>query len=309
MAGWTAGATKFFMGEFAEAHQNLEQAIRHYDRRRHKGISFLVGQDLGAGSLMYDAMTLLILGFPERAEQRFEESLSLARDLGYPFTLACCLVMGAKYCCIRRDFDRLPELIESARTLSREQGFRFWEEGVTAYELIGLALQGKSEELKISSQRAKKYSEIGYELAGTWMRANMAEGFAILGRYNAANRSLTEAFEMMNRNGERYAESEIARTRGVLALRQIEGRECGAAERQAAQVEAEQQFREAQKIAHRQGSKLYELRATTHLGRLLTRTDRRDKGRRILSEMYDTISEGFDAPDLRDLKCALQEAT
>ncbi|MBV8454761.1 MAG: AAA family ATPase [Deltaproteobacteria bacterium] len=308
MVSWTAGATKFFMGEFTEAHQNLEQAIRHYDRRRHKGISFLVGQDLCAGSLMYDAMVLLILGFPDRAEQRFEESLSLARELGYPFTLAYCLVMAAKYCCIRRDFDRLPGLIEAARTVAREQGFSFWEEGVTAYELIGLALQGKSEELKISFQRAKKYSEIGYELAGTWMRANMAEGFAILGRYNAANRSLTEAVEMLNRNGERYAESEIARIRGVLALRQIEGRECGAGELHAARAAAEQEFREAQKIAHRQGAKLYELRAATHLGRLLTRMDRRDEGRRILCEIYDTITEGFDAPDLRDLKRALQEA-
>ena len=135
----------------------------------------------------------------------------------------------------------------------------------------------------------------------------MAEGFTILGRYYAANRSLTEAFEMMNRNGERYAESEIARIQGVLALRQIEGRECDAGELQAVRAEAEQKFREAQKIAHRQGAKLYELRAATHLGRLLTRTDRREEGRRILSEIYDTMTEGFDAPDLRDLKRALQE--
>jgi hypothetical protein len=217
--------------------------------------------------------------------------------------------MAAKYCCVRRDFSRLPKLIESARIIAREQGFKFWEEGVTAYELIGLALQGKSEELKISSQRAKKYSEIGYELAGTWMRANMAEGFTILGRYNAAHRSLNEAFEMMNRNGERYAESEIARIRGVLALNEIEGRECDAAELQAAQGEAEQQFREAQKIAYHQGAKLYELRAATHLGRLLTRTDRRDEARHILSEIYDTVTEGFDAPDLQNLKRTLQEAT
>lgn len=309
MVAWTLGATKFFLGEFAEAHENLGQTIRHYDPRRHRGIGFLVGQDLCAGSLMYDAMTLLILGFPDRAEQRFQESLSLARELGYPFTLTYCLVIGAKYCCIRRDFDRLPELTRAARTLAHEHGFTFWEDGVTAYELIGWALQANSEELKASSQRAKRYSEIGYELAGTWMRANMAEGFTILGRFNAANRSLNEAFEMMNRNGERYAGSEIARIRGVLALRQIEGRECDAAELQAAQVEAEQAFREAQKIAHHQGAKLYEIRAAIHLARLLIRTDRRDEGRRTLSAIYETITEGFDAPDLRDLKRALQEAT
>src|SRR5205085_11033467 len=131
--------TKFFTGEFTKAHANFEEAIRHYDRKRHRGIGFTVGQDLCAGSLIYDAIALLMLGFPDRAERRFQESLSLARDLGYPFTLTYCLVIAAKYCCIRRDFERLPEFVSEAGSLAHEHGFTFWEEGITAYELIGLA--------------------------------------------------------------------------------------------------------------------------------------------------------------------------
>jgi len=309
MVAWSLGVTKFFRGEFAEAHENFDQAIRHYDRKRHRGIGFLVGQDLCAGSLVYDAMALMILGFPDQAEKRLNESLSLARDLGYPFTLTYCLVMAAKYCCIRRDFDRLPWLAHTARALAHEHGFTFWEEGITAYEPIGLALQEKKEELKISFQRAKKYSEVRYELAQTWARANLAEGFTRLGRVSAASSLLTEAFAMMNRNGERYAASEISRIRGVLALKQIEGRECSAVELQSAQVEAEHAFREAIEIAHRQGAKLYELRAAADLGRLLTRSGRSDEARRILGEIYNSFTEGFDAPDLRDARSVLEKAS
>jgi len=252
---------------------------------------------------------LLILGFPDQAEKRLNESLSLAHDLGYPFTLTYCLVMAAKYYCIRRDFDRLPELICVASTLAHVHSFTFWEVGITAYELVSLALQEKNEELKVSFQRAKKYSEVGYELAGTWHRANMAEGLSRLGRRSAASSLLTQAFVMMNRNGERYAQSEISRIRGVLALRRIEGCECSAVELQSAQVEAEHAFREALEVAHRQGAKLYELRAAADLSRLLTRSGRRDEAWRTLREIYNSFTEGFDAPDLRDARSVLEEAS
>jgi tetratricopeptide (TPR) repeat protein len=308
MVDWSFGATRFFMGDFAAAHQKFVQAIDHYDRKRHRAIGFSVGQDLCAGSLIYDAIALLILGFPDRAERRLEESLSLAHELGYPFTLTYCVSIAAKYCCTRRDFDRLPGFIRETRILAHEHGFRFWEEGICAYELMGLAFQGKKEELKASFQRAKKFSEVGYDLAGTWYRANMAEGLSVVGRLGAAVPLLTEAFDMMNRNGERYAESEISRIRGVLVLKQIEGRECSEVEQHSAQLEAERAFREAQEIARRQGAKLYELRAATHLSRLLSQGRRRDEARHILSGIYDSFTEGFDAPDLRDAKSVLDES-
>jgi hypothetical protein len=41
------------------------------------------------------------------------------------------------------------------------------------------------------------------------------------------------------------------------------------------------------------------------LARLLLDTDRRDKGRAMLTEIYNWFTEGFDTADLRDAKALL----
>jgi class 3 adenylate cyclase len=305
--GWSVGAPKFFIGEFATAHENFENAISHYDRRRHRSIAFSVGQDLCATSLAYDAMALLIMGSLARAEERQREAVALARELGYPFTLTHCLTMAAKYCCIRREFDRLPEIVKEAKPLAKEHGFSFYEETIIAYEIMYLAAKGKTEELKTAMRRATRFSELGFGLALTWGLSSMAEGLANLGRLNIALLLVNQAFEMMARTGERYAEAELHRIRAVLALKQADGRECGPAELAFAYADAESSFRNAQEIARRQGAKLFELRAATSLSRLLIETSRKDQARGILAAVYNSFTEGFDAPDLRIAHEVLRE--
>ncbi len=307
LGGWSLGATQFFMGEFADAHTSFEQGVHFYDKQKHRGLAFLVGQDLCVSCLVYDAMTLLILGVPDQAEKRLKESLALARELGYPFTLAYCLTMAAKYYCIRRDFNRLPAVVQETAALARKRGFAFYEVGITAYHIIGLAAQGKTDELTASLRGTRKFSEVGYELAQTWYRSTLAEAFANLGRFKAALQLLDEASEIMERNDERYVESEIKRIRGMLALKQIEARDCTPGELQSARADAEQNFREAKDTARRQRAKLFELRAATSLSRLLINSGRGDEARRILSETYESFTEGFDAPDLRAARAVLEE--
>jgi predicted ATPase len=70
---------------------------------------------------------------------------------------------------------------------------------------------------------------------------------------------------------------------------------------------AEQDFRKAIELAHKQGAKLYELRATVSLARLLGDTRRRDEARTMLTEVYNWFTEGFDTADLKDAKALLEE--
>ncbi len=307
LTGWSTGAIRFFKGEFSAAHASFQQGMRFYDKHKHKGLAFLVGQDLYVSCVIYDAMTLLVLGLADQAEKRLIESLSLARELGYPFTLAYCLTMAAKYYCMRRDFGRLPDIVRETAVLAHEHEFAFYEEGITAYHIIGLAAEGKPEELKAAFRRSKKFSQVGYQLAHTWARSTLAEALANLGRVNTALPLLTEAFNMMQRNNERYVESEIHRIRGLLMLSQVEGRECTVVEMQSAHAAAEQTFREAKEMARRQGAKLFELRAATSLSRLLIKKGRSGEAERILRETYKSFTEGFDAPDLRAASAILEE--
>jgi len=70
---------------------------------------------------------------------------------------------------------------------------------------------------------------------------------------------------------------------------------------------AEQDFREALKVARDISARSLELRATTSLARLLRSQDRRDKASIMLAEIYNWFTEGFDTADLKEAKSLLDE--
>jgi hypothetical protein len=168
-------------------------------------------------------------------------------------------------------------LSKEAKPLAIEHGFAFYEENIRAYEIVYLAARGKTEELKTAIRRATRFSEVGFAVALTWGLSSMAEGLANLGRLNIALPLVNQAFEMMARTGERYAEAELHRIRAVLALKQADARVCGPDQLAFAYADAERSFREAQAIARWQGAKLFELRAATSLCRLMIETGRKDQ--------------------------------
>jgi predicted ATPase len=71
-------------------------------------------------------------------------------------------------------------------------------------------------------------------------------------------------------------------------------------------VEAWSCFERAIEIARKQSAKLWELRATTSLARLLDKRGKRDEARVMLGEIYGWFTEGFDASDLKDAKALLE---
>jgi predicted ATPase len=73
---------------------------------------------------------------------------------------------------------------------------------------------------------------------------------------------------------------------------------------------AEGAFHEALDLAQKMSAKAWELRSTMSLARLLAsldRQDRRDEARTMLAEIYNSFTEGFDTPDLKDAKAPLDK--
>jgi tetratricopeptide (TPR) repeat protein len=71
--------------------------------------------------------------------------------------------------------------------------------------------------------------------------------------------------------------------------------------------EAESCLRKAIDIAQHQSARLFELRATPSLARLLAKQNRRDEARTMLAEIYNWFTEGFDTADLKEAKSLLDE--
>lgn len=92
------------------------------------------------------------------------------------------------------------------------------------------------------------------------------------------------------------------RLRGELLLKDEGGRMKGEAK-----VEAENCFWQAIEVARRQEAKSLELRAVMSLSQLWQRQGKQEEARRMLTEIYDWFTEGFDTADLREAKTLLEE--
>ena len=101
----------------------------------------------------------------------------------------------------------------------------------------------------------------------------------------------------MEQQGERWWETEFARLRGVLLLRQT----------RTPQAEAETWLRRALDVARRQEAKSLELRAATSLSRLWQQQGKRAEAHELLAPIYGWFTEGFDTADLQDAKALLEE--
>jgi len=104
---------------------------------------------------------------------------------------------------------------------------------------------------------------------------------------------LDEAFQIVERTGERWFEAELHRNKGQLLLRQ------GHPEA------AEELYRKALSIAEKQEAKLWELRAAASLARLRCDQGRHAEARDFLAPVYGWFTEGFDTPDLKETKALL----
>jgi len=108
---------------------------------------------------------------------------------------------------------------------------------------------------------------------------------------------VTEGLARAAQTGLAVAEAELHRLRGELTLLKDP----------ASEAEAEVYFRTTIDTARRQAARLFELRTTTSLARLLAKQGRRAEARVMLAEIYNWFTEGFDTADLIDAKTLLDQ--
>jgi predicted ATPase len=72
-------------------------------------------------------------------------------------------------------------------------------------------------------------------------------------------------------------------------------------------AEAERCLRSAIDHARHQSARLLELRATTSLARMLKNQGKTEEARKMLAEIYNWFSEGFEFTDLKEAKALLDE--
>jgi predicted ATPase len=137
---------------------------------------------------------------------------------------------------------------------------------------------------------------MGYGDRVSQFLAMLAEGHMVAGQVEDALDALTQAFDHVERTGERYYEAEIHRLRGEILCQRGDAPEV-----------VEECYRQAIAVAQRQEARLWELRATISLARLLRDQCRAAEAREALAAIYGWFTEGFDAPGLVEARALLDQ--
>jgi predicted ATPase len=328
-ARYALASTLFYRGEFAFAREQFEQGITLYDSQYHRSLALHYGHDLGVSLLCFGAWTLWHLGYPDQALKTIQEALTLARELGHPFSLAYALTWAAFIPLLRREGQVAQARAEALSTLANEQGFAFLLTAGTINRGWALAEQGRAEEGIVHIQQGLTAARaMGARSVIPYFLSSLAEAYGKVGQVEEGLTVLAEALDLVNATGERFYEAELYRLKGELTVQQfnVQGSKFKVEKSPRSKVqspklkntdprpptpdpqgEAEACFLKAIEIARHQQAKSLELRAATSLARLWQQQGKKEEAHEMLAAIYGWFTEGFDTKDLQEAKTLLEE--
>jgi len=243
------------------------------------------------------AECLCCLGFPDQARHIERDALRAARDATKWFTRLLAMAFDAELRQTLGDGRGALEQTDAGISYANEIGAVSQLPRIALVRGWALIKTGGVEE-GISILRM---AIAGAEAAGVGavVRAqySLAEAYQTSGKTFEGLEVIRHAAEQMERTGERRWAADLSRLKGELTLQNTP----------TATAESEAALHQAIEIARSQSAKLYELRATTSLARLLRDTNRRDEAHKTLADVYNWFTEGFDTADLKDAKALLEE--
>jgi DNA-binding winged helix-turn-helix (wHTH) protein/predicted ATPase len=286
--------TLFHQGEFSRAIERAENGVNLYGPQHQAGLFATYGENPAVLCHGWAALSLWCLGYSDKAIDRVERSLELARHPDLLFSLAGAMVRAATVHQLRQDLPQTLHWATESRALAEEHGYLYISSFAQALKGWALARTGRSAEgLSLMRQAMTFLERIGGQMDRPYLLALLSEITAANGQPSEALAQVTEALGLMRKSRSYFYEAELYRLRGVLVL-QTGGR--------AAEDEAEANFRQALEIATRQNARVLELRAAVSLCRLLQIRGMPRDGLRILAMSYEWFTEGAGTADLTEAR-------
>ena len=293
------GFTLFAQGKFTAGHTELERGIILCEDSKAGAYLDISAQDPRVHLRSYDAMTLWLLGFPDRAIQLCAEARSCANMTRHAFSEAMARTISLRVHQLRGEVSIVSEQADATIALCEENEF-------VHYVAMGLILRGWAKaqrgefENGIAEIREglKRERATGALLFDSYSLGLLADACIKNKRYDQALEFLSQAQARLEQeDSERFYVAEIYRLLGEAHLGSGKNLD-----------QAEQYFSKGIKVAREQNAKSLELKLCLSLCELCDRKKRGDNGRSQLDEVYAFFSEGFSTTDLISAKARLKKA-
>ena len=276
------GAMSFLLGDFSASRRHLSAALAQDDPELGRLLPLSFGTDDRKTCVVYDALDLWLLGYPDQALERCRTALAWTRETPQPFTLTTVLLLSGFLHRFRRDDAAVRRHAEEMIALSEEHGlFQVRDANV----LLGLALAAGEDDPDAGIEHLKAsldaYRATGFRVFLSFYLAELSAACLRRGRLEESEAALQEAFGAVHGGSERFWEPELHRLRGELLV--LSG----------SPQDAEAAFRKALATAAGRSALALELQAAVSLARLWRDLGQKDEARQLLSGVYARFSEGL----------------
>jgi DNA-binding winged helix-turn-helix (wHTH) protein/predicted ATPase len=310
----TLGNTLHRLGQLPAAREHLEQGVQLYLLHQSQMPARRYGLDDGVAGLGYLAWVQWALGYANQAQKTTAEMLTLARTLAHPLEVAWALNTAAWHAQFHRAAHTAQHHAEEELSLSKEHGFAQLHAVGTIVKGWTYATLGHYQEgIQVMEDGITAVGATGATIGRPRYLTALAETYGKVGQIGKARTLLSQAEKITAATEERFYEAELHRLRGELTVQQSQA--------QALQLktthpdvmqlpfhtEAQKHFRKAIVIARRQNAKIFELRATVSLARLLQQEGKRKQALQQLQQIYDWFTEGLATIDLQEARALLDE--
>ncbi len=292
-AHFVLGLVELSTGNFPQAREHMERAIDLSGTGPTRNFVAYFAQ----GAAYVHPVVLLNLGYLSTALAKGLELLAAARESADPYWIATALFMdGLEYLMLR---DTRMVAQRADEILSITTGFEMPLNLIAAGYFRGwaMAAAGRGDDGIAEMRRSISDPRLARAMGRAMMRVPLAETYVKYARVEEGLDLVAEGLTTSEQTGQSAHDAELHRIKGELLMIKDRGN----------QAQPECCLRTAIDVARRQGARLFELRATVSLARLLRDTDRRDEARTMLAEIYNWFKDGFDTTDLKDAKALLDE--
>jgi tetratricopeptide (TPR) repeat protein len=255
------------------------------------------GENVGIVSKLWHGWALWMGGYPDRAMRTCEGAVSLAKQIGQPFSLALAFSWSSVLHWNLCDEEKALELAEAAIEIAELHGFPV---PLGVARLVRLRFRPAEEMAEMIAQGEQILADLGAtgtQAAVPQILCGFAEFCSKMEMFDVAKGYLDIAFVVSASTGQPHWDAELYRAKAEnLLLQQIHDVE-----------EAESLLRRAVKTAAAQGAKILELRAATRLAVFLKSHGREGEALDALETVFGWFSEGFEVHDLVTAKALLEE--